>query len=83
MITCIYILVLCNYTLCTHFYNFYKLNELNAICYVMLFIPCNLSIKAYNPLYLQDTTNTRKQNIHNGMEGRQKNTGRNVCPIFG
>ena len=29
---------------------------------------------------LHDTTDTRK---HNGMESRQKNTRRNVCPIVG
>ena len=39
MITCIYILVLCNYILCTQFCNFYKLNELFTICYVVLIIP--------------------------------------------
>ena len=39
MITCIYILVLCNYILCTQFYNLYKLNELFTIHYVVFIIP--------------------------------------------
>ena len=34
-----HILVLCNYTLFAYFYDFYKLNELFTICYVVLIIP--------------------------------------------
>ena len=34
-----HMLVLCIYTLCTYFYDFYKLNELFTIRYVVLIIP--------------------------------------------
>ena len=46
-----HILVLCIHTLWAYSYNFCKITRVFAICYIVLFVPHDISIKAYNLLY--------------------------------
>ena len=46
-----HILVLCIHTLCAYFYNYCKITCIFAIHYIVLFILCDISMKAYNLLY--------------------------------